>query len=112
MLHGAQTAERFDEEQCRNEILTKVHCDNALWGFMIRISKQLRLRTPGEYGADVLFKLICMGVFDWGEKDHRTNASMQAMHHSTAMIDQVLQRIKQNEMTVSRLLSWFVEIPN
>ena len=102
MLHRALTAERFDKEQWRNDILTKAHYNNALWGFMIQISEQLHLQTPGEYGDDILFKLICMGVSNWGKKDHRTNASTQAMCHLTAMIDWVLQRIKQNKMTVSR----------
>ena len=87
MLHGAPDVERFDEEQWRNNVLTEAHCDNALWGYMIRIGEQLCLWVPGEFEDDVLLKLICVGMSNWGNKDHRTNASTQAMHHSTAMID-------------------------
>ena len=69
-----------------------------------RISKQLHHRVPGEYGDEVLFRLLCMGVFDWQDEDHRTNASTQAMRHSTAMVHRVIEWIKRVEMTVSRLL--------
>ena len=72
---------------------------------LIQISEQLHLWVPGEYKDDVLFKLICMDVFNWDRDDHRTNALMQVMHHSTAMVHRVLERIKHNETTVSCLLS-------
>ena len=94
MLHGAPDAERFDEEQWRNDKITEAYCDDALWGYMIWINKQLHLQVPGEYEDDILFKLICMGVFDWDGDDHRTNASTQAMRHSTVMVHWVLERIK------------------
>ena len=112
MLHGAPDAECFDEEQWKRDELREAYCDDALWGYMIRISEQLRLQVPGEYEDDVLFKLICMGVFDWDRDDHRTNALMQAMRHSTAMVHRVLERIKRVETTVSCLLISLVGIPN
>ena len=52
------------------------------------------------------------GVSDWGDKDHRANASTQVIHHSTAMIDWVIQMIKWNEMTVSYLHSGLYPDPN
>ena len=104
MLHGAPDAEHFDEEQWKRDELREAYCDNALWGYMIWISEQLRLWVPGEYEDDVLFKLICMGMFDWDGDNHRTNASTQAMRHSTAMVHWVLERIKQVETMVSCLL--------
>ena len=104
MLHGAPNAEHFDEEQWKRDELREAYCDDALWGYMIQISKQLRLQVPGEYKDDILFKLICMGVFNWDGGDHRTNASTQVMRHLTAMVHWVIERIKQVETTVSRLL--------
>ena len=104
MLHEAPDAEHFDEEQWKRDKLCEAYCDDALWGYIIRISEQLHLRVPGEYEDDVLFKLICMGMFDWDGDNHRTNALTQAMRHSTAMVHWVLERIKRVEMTVSRLL--------
>ena len=104
MLHGAPDAEHFDKEQWKRDELREAYCDDALWGYMVWISEQLRLWVPGEYEDDVLFKLICMGVFDWDGDNHRTNASTQAMRHSTAMVHRVLERIKRVETTVSCLL--------
>ena len=104
MLHNALDIEHFDENIWIDDTLSKAHNDDILWGYMIRISEQLRCRVPGEYGDDVLFKLLCMGVFDWQDEDHRTNASTQAMRHSTAMVHRVIERIKRVETTVSRLL--------
>ena len=104
MLHNTPDIERFDEDQWINDTLSEAHCDDILWGYMIRISEQLRRHVPGEYGDDVLFKLLCMGVFDWTDEDHRTNALTQAMRHSTAMVHRVIERIKQVETTVSCLL--------
>ena len=92
------------EEQWRKDKLTEAYCNDVLWGYMIQISEQLCLRVPGEYEDDILFKLICKGVFDWDRDDHRTNASTQVMRHSTVMVHQVLERIKQVETMVSRLL--------
>ena len=104
MLHNTPDAEHFNEEQWMNDILHEAHCDDILWGYMIRVSEQLRRWAPGDYGDDVLFQLMCMGVFDWHQEDHRTNASTQAMHHSTAMVQRVLDRMKRTETTVSCLL--------
>ena len=104
MLHNAPDIERFNEDQWINDTLSKAHCDDILWGYMSRISEQLHCHVPGEYGDDVLFKLLCMGVFDWTDEDHRTNASTQAMCHSTAMVHWVIERIKRVETTVSCLL--------
>ena len=104
MLHNAPDIERFDKDQWINDTLSEAHCDDILWGYMIRISKQLRRRVPGEYGDDALFKLLCMGVFDWTDEDHRTNASTQVMCHSTAMVHRVIEWIKRVETMVSRLL--------
>ena len=64
MLHGAPNVECFDEEQWKRDELREAYSNDALWGYMIRISEQLCLWVPGEYKNDVLFKLICMGVFD------------------------------------------------
>ena len=94
MLHGAPDMERFDKEQWKRDELCEAYCDNSLWGYMIQISEQLHLRVPGEYEDDVLFKLICMGVFNWDGDNHRTNALTQAMRHSMAMVHWVLERIK------------------
>ena len=63
MLHNTPDIERFDEDQWSNDTLSEAHNDNILWGYMIRISEQLRHHVPGEYGDDILFKLLCMGVF-------------------------------------------------
>ena len=104
MLHNAPDIEHFDENIWINNTLSKAHNDDILWGYMIRIGEQLRRRVPGEYGDEVLFKLLCMGVFDWQNEDYWTNASTQAMRHSTAMVRWVIERIKRVEMTVSRLL--------
>ena len=103
MLHNAPDIEHFDEDIWINDTLSEVHNDDILWGYMIRISEQLRRCVPGEYGDDVLFKLLCMGVFNWQDEDYGTNASTQAMRYSTAMVHRVIERIKRVEMTVSRL---------
>ena len=104
MLHNAPDAEHFNENIWMDDTLSEAHNDDILWGYMIRISEQLRRRVLGEYGDEVLFKLLCMGVFDWQNEDYRTNASTQAMRHSMAMIHRVIEQIKQVETTVSRLL--------
>ena len=104
MLHNAPDIKHFDENIWMDDTLSEVHNDDRLWGYMIRISEQLRRRVPGEYEDEVLFKLLCMGVFDWQNEDYRTNASTQAMRHSMAMVHQVIERIKRVETTVSRLL--------
>ena len=105
MLHNAPDIERFDEDQWIDDTLSEAHSDDRLWGFMIWISEQLRRRVPGEYGDDVLYQLLCMGVFDWTDENHQTNALTQAMRHSTAMVHRVLERIKHNEEKVNLLLS-------
>ena len=104
MFHNAPDIEHFDENIWIDDTLSEAHNNDILWGYMIRISEQLRRRVPGEYVNDVLFKLLCMGVFDWQNEDYRTNASTQAMCHSTAMVHQVIEWIKRVETTVSRLL--------
>ena len=104
MLHNAPDVEHIDENIWMDDLLSEVHNDDRLWGYMIRISEQLRCRVPGEYGDEVLYRLLCMGVFDWQNEDYRTNASTQAMRHSTAMVHWVIERIKRVETTVSRLL--------
>ena len=104
MLHNALDVEHFDENIWMDDLLSEVHNDDRLWGYMIQISEQLRCRVPGEYGDEVLYQLLCMGVFDWQNEDHRTNASTQAMRHSTVMVHRVIERIKRVETTVGRLL--------
>ena len=112
MLHNTPDIEHFDKEQWIGDTFSEAHNDDILWGYIIRISEQLHRRVPGEYGDDVLFKLLCMGTFDWQDEDYRTNASMQAMRHPTAMVHRVIERIKRVETTVSRLLSPLIEISN
>ena len=104
MLHNAPDIKDFDENVWINDTLSEAHCDDILWGYMIRISKQLHCRVPGEYGDDVLFKLLCMGVFVWQNEDYRTNALTQAMCHLTAMVHWVIEQIKRVETTVSCFL--------
>ena len=48
MLHNAPDAEHFDENIWMDDLLSEVHNDDRLWGYMIRISEQLRRRVPGE----------------------------------------------------------------
>ena len=104
MLHNALDIEHFDKNIWMDDTLSEAHNDDILWGYMIRISEQLCRRVPGEYGDEVLFKLLCMGVFDWQNEDYRTNALTQVMRHSTAMVHRVIERIKRVETMVSRLL--------
>ena len=104
MLHNAPDVEHFDENIWMDDLLSEVHNDDRLWGYMIRISEQLHRHIPGEYGDEVLYRLLCMGVFDWQHEDHRTNALTQAMRHSTAMVHWVIDQIKQVETMVSCLL--------
>ena len=54
MLHNAPDVEHFDENIWMDNLLSEAHNDDRLWGYMIRISKQLRRRVPGEYGDEVL----------------------------------------------------------
>ena len=60
MLHNTPDVEHFDENIWMDDLLSEVHNNDRLWGYMIRISKQLRRRVPGEYGDKVLYRLLCM----------------------------------------------------
>ena len=62
MLHGAPNMELFDKEIWKQDNLPEVHFDDTLWGFMIQMSEKFWICIPGEYGDDVLFQLLCMGV--------------------------------------------------
>ena len=95
---------QFNEDIWKQDNLPEAHFDDALWGFMIQISEQMQICVLGEYGDDVLFCLLHMGVGDWKEPDHRGNQAMTAMWHATAMVDCVLQRIKRGETSVKCFL--------
>ena len=81
-----------------------MHFNDALWEFMIQISEQIRIHIPGEYGDNVLFCLLCMGVGGWKEPDYRGNQVMTVMWHVTAIVDRVLQRIARGETSVKCFL--------
>ena len=67
MLHGAilPGEQRFNKEHWANDILNECHFDSRLWGYTIRVVKELRTRDPAVFTDGVLFDLMQMGVKNW-----------------------------------------------
>ena len=67
MLNGAilPGEQHFSEERWINDILNKCYFDDRLWGYTIRVVKELRTRDPVVFTNGVLYNLMRMGVMDW-----------------------------------------------
>ena len=81
MLNGAILLgeQRFSEEHWINDILNECHFDDRLWGYTIRVVKELRTRDPVVFTNGVLYNLMRMGVMDWTRENARGNQSTQAL---------------------------------
>ena len=56
--------ELFDKKLWKQNNLPEVHFDDALWGYIIQMSKQFHICVLEKYQDDVLFWLLQMGVRD------------------------------------------------
>ena len=106
MWHGCilPGEERFNVLQWHNDHLPELHNDDALWGFTLRASEEVRInRIQGSLMDPVLLHLFNMGIDQWTSPDHRTNSSIQVMRHGTVMASRLLDRILilENEVRVS-----------
>lgn len=93
MLHSKE--DRWQEDH-----LPEVHNEDALWGYAIRISEELRVRQPGDIRDNTLLRLLRMGIHDWSSPNNRSLGSAQAMRHSSALASRLLQRIMSFEEEV------------
>ena len=99
MLHGAilPGEDRFSETRWHNDVLEECYNDDALWGYVVRVGEELRLRNLGDWTDPVLYRLFRMGVDDWTKLDHRTNVAIQATRFTTAMASCLTCRIMEGE---------------
>ena len=88
ILPGEQ---RFSEECWVNDILNECHFDDCLWGYTIRVVKELRTRDPAVFTDGVLYNLMRMGVMDWTGENARGNQSTQAMRLATTLASCLIQ---------------------
>ena len=95
MLHGVLVpgTTQFDEGLWSSDALLECHNDDALWGFTVRLSEELRVKPAGRLDDDVLYRLIRMGIEDWEEPNFRHPGSIQSMRHATTLSSRILQRI-------------------
>ena len=102
MRHGVilPGQDRFELLRWKIDSLSEAHYDDKLFGYSVRVSERLRTRDPGLFSDNVLYTLFRMGIYDWEAPNKRNDQAMQAMHHSTAMADCLLQRIRDLEVAV------------
>ena len=109
MVHGRRIKGEGSWDPLRREIrwrldhLPELGNDDALYGFAIRASKELRLVDWSEVNDPVLHRLLTMGIFDWNLPDNRLHQATQAIRFSTALDTRLLGRILQLERKVSWL---------
>ena len=98
ILPGEQ---RFSEERWINNILNECYFDDRLWGYTIRVVKELRTRDPLVFTDGVLFNLMRMGVMDWTRENSRGNQSTQAMRLATALASRLIRIANADHANVS-----------
>jgi len=103
MRHGVilPGQDRFELLRWKVDSLPEAHYDDKLFGYCVRISERIRTRDPGLFSDNILYTLFKMGIYDWEDPNKRNDQAMQAMRHSTAMADCLLQRIFDVERAVS-----------
>ena len=103
MLNGAILLgeQHFSEECWINDILNKCHFDDCLWGYTIRVVKELRTHDPAVFTDGVLYNLMRMGVMDWTGENARGNQSTQAMRLATALASRLIRITNANRANVS-----------
>ena len=89
-------------------MLAECHNDDALWGYMLRASEEIRLRDPQVRMDPVLYRLFRMGINDWSGENKRMSASIQSMRFATAMGSRLLLRIREGEHQVCSSLMFFI----
>ena len=60
MLNGAilPGEQQFDEEHWFEDILNECFFDDHLWGYTIRVTKELQVCNPGVFTNGVLYNLM------------------------------------------------------
>ena len=105
MFHGnvLPGEQRFDSLRWHRDHLWECHNDDALWGFTLRAAEEVRINVQqGVLDDLVLLRLFHMGIGDWAQPDHRSEASTPAMRHTTVLASRILDRvlILENEVRV------------
>ena len=88
ILPGEQ---RFNEECWVNDILNECHFNDRLWGYTIRVVKELCTCDPAVFIDGDLYNLMQMGVMDWTGENARGNQSTQAMCLATALASRIIR---------------------
>ena len=58
--------------------MPELHNDDALWAYLMRASKELRMMDRSHLNDQTLWYLLDMGVFDWEGTDKLMNQAQQA----------------------------------
>ena len=61
------------------------HYDDRLWAYTCWVAEEMRVAEPGYFTDPVLSQLVRMGTQDWSSENERSEASVQAMRHSTVV---------------------------
>ena len=104
MRHGLilPGSARFEESRWRNDTLVECHYDDRLWAYTCRVAEELRVAEPGYFTDPVLSQLVRMGVQDWSGENERSEASVQAMRHSTIVASRLYRLHQETVANVSR----------
>ena len=65
--------------------MPELHNNNALWAFLMRVSKELRMMDRSRLNDETLWHLLDMGVFDWEGTNKPMNQAQQATQLGTAI---------------------------
>ena len=65
--------------------MDKLHNDDALWAYAMRVSEELWILDRQHLNNNTIYCLLCMGIYDWKGKDKLLNQAGQAVCLSSAM---------------------------
>ena len=90
MLHGViqagqQSWDAAEEARWKQDAMLELHNDDALWAFLMRVSKEMRMMDRSCLNDQALWRLLDMEIFNWEGTDKLMNQAQQATRLETAI---------------------------
>ena len=82
---GQSSWNAAEEARWQQDAMPELHNDDALWAYVMRASEELRMLDRMRLNDETIYRLLCMGIFDWKGQDNLLNQSQQAVRWSSAM---------------------------
>ena len=86
ILPGEENTDAMAQEYLwKNNAFPELHNDDALWVYMIHLSKENHCHVRGQVKVSVTQCLLAMGCFNWEAPNNRLHQTTPAMRFTTTL---------------------------